>query len=123
MRESSRKRADFAAGQLTRRERKRQIVSIPDHAVIEAEQDFVSVRFADNPDQFGSHLHIEMSVRNGASANFQLIRWQQGATIEALDFDNDDVRGTLVSLMDALKDDFNSTGYKAGRPNEVSQTR
>ena len=93
---------------------KRRIVSIPDNAVINGLEDWASVRFSDLPSEGGSKLNIEFSVRNGASANNQLIRWQASNTVEGLG-DPSDIPTILEKQMDNLQAAFNSPQYKKGQ--------
>lgn len=98
----------------------RRIVSIPDNAVVEGLGDSAYVQFSEEPAEGGSKIHVELSVRNGASANNRFVRWQETATIEALG-DPMDLPKTLNKLMDDLQAAFNSPAYKTGRRNDVSQ--
>jgi hypothetical protein len=98
------------------------IGSIADNAVIEREADWVSVRFSTGvaailPD---TPLSIEISVRNGTSANNQLIRWQETNAIKTTNRP-DETLAAIDSLLNNLGADFNSPEYKTGRMNDSSK--
>jgi hypothetical protein len=65
-------------------------------------------------------LFVEISVRDGASANNQLIRWQERNGVKTTNRP-DEVLGAIISMLNNLGADFNSPEYKTGRMNDASR--
>jgi hypothetical protein len=59
-------------------------------------------------------------VRNGTSANNQLIRWQETNAIKTTNRP-DETLAAIDSLLNNLGADFNSPEYKTGRMNDSSK--
>jgi hypothetical protein len=77
--------------------------------------DWVSVQFV--PSQSAdSALTIRMSVRNGVSVNYQLIRWERAMAIPGgQQTSARELIGAIDSLVQDLAANFDSPGYRNGR--------
>ncbi len=96
----------------------RHIVCISDNAVDQAMDDWVSVRFSTAVSTIlpMRPLSVEISVRNGASAAFQLIRWEGNAAVETSS--SKSVLDGVDLLLNNLRNAFGTAAYKKGRMNE-----
>lgn len=94
--------------------RKRRIEPIADNKVLDGPEDWFSIRIFPAPAET-TRLTLEMSVRNGASANNQIVRWENSRMLDAA-ATGQEVLAALDALLDDLAAAYNSDEYRAGKP-------
>jgi len=91
---------------------KHHITCVEANKVLEDMDDWVSLHVVPS-NSADSALAIEMSVRNGVSVNYQLVRWEGKALLTTAQ--QSDVTRVIESLIEDLAANFNSPAYTFGK--------